>query len=311
MAVWIGLGGTILGLSLLIWGSNLLIDGSAGLAKKRGISGHVIGLTLVATATSLPELATAITATLTGNHGIAIGNVVGSNAFNLGVVLAIGALIIPILPDKVAIRDGIIVLIATCLFAVFGVLTSRGIGRIEGLALFLMYGAYVVYLVRTTKISGEVEVGDKSSITLLIMILIGTFFLFVGSPILVKSAERLSVTWGVGDSVIAVTLIAAGTSLPELIAGVTAAVKGHEGIAVGNVLGSNLFNILLIPGIASLIHPLDIDPLLAQALIPGMLLVTAIALLLTTRKMGKKEGILLLVGFSLFFILSLRDLFPF
>lgn len=310
MAVWLGLGGTLLGLFLLIWGSNLLIDGSAGLAKKKGISGHVIGLTLVATATSLPELATAITATLVGNHGIAIGNVVGSNAFNVGFVLAIGALIVPILPDRSATRDGLIVLVATGLFAIFAVLTGKGIGRIEALVLFLLYGFYVIYLIRTTKISGQVEVGDKTSFALLGMILIGTLFLFIGSPILVNSAVRLSRVWGVEDSVIAVTLIAAGTSLPELIAGVTAAVKGHEGIAVGNVLGSNLFNILLIPGIAALIHPLDISPLLGQALIPGMLLITAIAVLLTTRKLGKKEGVLLLVGFTLFFILSLRDVIP-
>ncbi len=305
--MWLGLGGTILGLFILIWGSNLLIDGSAGLAKKKGISGHVIGLTLVATATSLPELATAITATISNSHGIAIGNVVGSNAFNIGIVLAVGALIIPILPDRSATRDGLIVLVATCIFAIFSVITGRGIGRIEALILFFLYVIYVFYLIRTTKMSGEVEVGDRSTLTMVFMILVGTLFLFIGSPILVGSAERLSRVWGIEDSVIAVTLIAAGTSLPELMATITAAIKGHEGIAVGNVLGSNLFNILLIPGIAAMIHPLDISPLIGQALIPGMLLLTALALLLTTRKLGRKEGVLLMIGFSLFFVLSLRD----
>ncbi len=305
--MWLGLGGTILGLFILIWGSNLLIDGSAGLAKKKGISGHVIGLTLVATATSLPELATAITATISNSHGIAIGNVVGSNAFNIGIVLAVGALIIPILPDRSATRDALIVLVATCIFAIFSVITGRGIGRIEALILFFLYIIYVFYLIRTTKMSGEVEVGDRSTWTMVFMIMIGTLFLFIGSPILVGSAERLSRVWGIEDSVIAVTLIAAGTSLPELMATITAAIKGHEGIAVGNVLGSNLFNILLIPGIAAMIHPLDISPLIGQALIPGILLLTALAVLLTTRKLGRKEGVLLIIGFSLFFVLSLRD----
>lgn len=306
--MWIGLLGTIFGLFLLIWGSNLLIDGSAGIAKKIGISGHVIGLTLVAMATSLPELATAITATISGNDGIAIGNIVGSNAFNAGLVLAVGALILPLLPDKAAIRDGLIVLFATCVFSVFSVLTGRGVERWEALVLLLMYIGYVVYLFKTTKFTGEMEVaGKKKTSRLVIMLIFGTFLLLAGSPILVSSAERLSVAWGVEDSIIAVTLIAAGTSLPELSTGVTAAIKGHEGIAVGNVLGSNLFNILLIPGIAAAIRPLEISPLLGQALIPAMLLITALTVALSYRKMGRRAGLMLLLSFLLFMILTLRD----
>lgn len=306
--MWIGLIGTIFGLFLLIWGSNLLIDGSAGIAKKIGISGHVIGLTLVATATSLPELATAITATISGNDGIAIGNVVGSNSFNAGLVLAIGALIIPILPDKAAMRDGLIVLFATCIFSIFAVVTGRGVERWEAIILVLLYVGYVIYLFRTTKITGGMEdVGKRGTIKLAAMLLFGTLLLIAGSPILVSSAVRLSVAWGVEDSIIAVTLIAAGTSLPELSTGVTAALKGHEGIAVGNVLGSNLFNILLIPGVAAVIRPLTISPLLGQALIPAMLLITALTVALSYRKMGKKAGIMLLISFILFLVLTIRD----
>ncbi len=300
-----GLLGMFFGLALLIWGSNLLIDGAAGLAKKKGISGHVIGLTLVATATSLPELATAVSATISGSNGIALGNVVGSNAFNLGLVLAIGALILPILPDRAAMRDGMIVLGATGLFSVFAVITNRGIGRIEASILLLIYIGYVIYLFRSTKFSGEVEVGDKKTTSLIIMLLFGSIILFFGSVILVPSAERLAGVWGVENSIIAVTLIAAGTSLPELLAGVTAAIKGHEGIAVGNVLGSNLFNILLIPGVVALIHPLAISPLLGEGLIPAMLLLTALAVALSYRKMGKRSGIMLMIGFTLFMLLTL------
>jgi len=307
MSLWIGLLGTIFGLFMLIWGSNLLIDGAAGLAKKKGISGHVIGLTLVATATSLPELATAVTAAISGSYGIALGNVVGSNVFNVGVVLAAGVIILPILPKRESLRDGLIVLGATCIFAVFAVLIFQGIGRLEATFLLILYLFYVLYLIRTTKFSGEVEVGARSTPVLIFMLFMGALFLFVGSPILVSSAERLSRVWGIEDSVIAVTLIAAGTSLPELMTGVTAAIKGHEGIAVGNVLGSNLFNILLIPGIAALIHPLEISPLIGQALIPAMLLITALTVALSYRKMGRRSGLILLIAFVLFIILSLKD----
>lgn len=305
--MWLGLIGVIFGLFLMIWGSNLLIDGAAGLAKKKGIPGHVIGLTLVATATSLPELATAVTATLSGSYGIAVGNVVGSNAFNLGMVLAIGVIILPIASERHTLRDGMIVLAATCVFAVFAVLTNRGIGRIEAAILLILYLGYVVYLVRTTKFSGEMEVTDKSMGIMAVMLLAGGLLLAFGSPILVGSAERLSRVWNIEGSIIAVTLIAAGTSLPELMTGITAAIKGHEGIAVGNVLGSNLFNILLIPGIAAMIHPLGISPLLGQGLIPAMLLLTALTITLSVRKMGKKEGVLLLISFSLFLLLTIAD----
>jgi cation:H+ antiporter len=306
IVVWIGLLGTIFGLFLLIWGSNLLIDGAAGLAKKKGISGHVIGLTLVATATSLPELATAISATISGSHDIALGNVVGSNAFNVGIVLAIGVMILPIFPERAARRDGLIVLGATCVFAVFAVLSSSGIGRVEAGVLLVLYLGYVFYLFKTTKFIGEVEVGEKSTVLLSLMLVLGSIILFVGSVILVPSAERLASAWGVGNSIIAVTLIAAGTSLPELVTGVTAAIKGHEGIAVGNVLGSNLFNILLIPGIAALIHPLEMDSLLSKSLIPAMLLLTALTVALSYRKMGKLQGFMLLAGFILFMTLTLQ-----
>ncbi|MFW3145527.1 MAG: calcium/sodium antiporter [Thermoplasmatota archaeon] len=301
--IW-GLLGTLLGLAMLVYGSNLLVDGAAGLAKKKGISGHVIGLTLVATATSLPELATSVTASFTKNPGIAIGNVVGSNAFNVGIVLALSVFIMPVISDKMVKRDGFFVWGATMLFAL---LALGGIMRWEASILFVLYLAYVFYLFRTTKIAGELEVGERSIIALAVMLLGGIILLFMGSPILVISAERLADKLDVADSVIAVTLIAAGTSLPELITGLIAAIKGHEGIAVGNVLGSNLFNILLIPGIAGLIRPLAVTSLFAQAMIPAMMLITVLAVVLSWKKMGKFAGVMLFIGFCLFMFLLYVD----
>jgi cation:H+ antiporter len=300
--IW-GLVGTVLGLAMLVYGANIMVDGAAGIAKKKGISGHVIGVTLVATATSLPELATAITASISGETGIAIGNVVGSNAFNVGIVLAISVMIMPVISDKMVKRDGFFVWGATMLFAL---LALNGVQWWEALILLILYLAYVIYLYRSTEISGEIEVGQKSYFMLFLMVLGGFTLLAVGSPLLVNSAVDLASDIGVDESVIAVTLIAAGTSLPELLTGVVAAIKGHEGMAVGNVLGSNLFNILMIPGIAGLIRTLEVNSLFSMAMIPAMMILTVLAVVLSWRKMSKFSGILLFLGFCAFMFLLVQ-----
>jgi cation:H+ antiporter len=295
--------GTVLGLAMLIYGANVLVDGAAGIANKKGISGHVIGVTLVATATSLPELATAVTAAIRGETGIAIGNIVGSNAFNVGIVLALSVMIMPVISDKLVKRDGFFVWGATMLFAL---LALNGVVWWEASILLVLYIAYVIYLYKATDISGELEVREKSYVLLFIMVFVGFILLAIGSPILVDSAIRLSKDVGVDNSVIAVTLIAAGTSLPELLTGVVAAIKGHKGMAVGNVLGSNLFNILMIPGIAGLIRTLEVNYLFSTAMIPAMMMITVLAVVLSWRKMSKFSGVLLFLGFCAFMFLLVQ-----
>jgi cation:H+ antiporter len=287
---------------MLIGGANWLIEGAAGLARKVGISGHLIGVTLVATATSLPELATSITASLTGHNGIAVGNVVGSNAFNVGVVLAIGVMILPIKSDRMVIRDGYVVLAATGLFfvAAFG-----GIGRIEGFVILMAYIVYTGYLFKTTTLTPDVSGVHRPMPLLIIFTLLGMLFLFAGSPLLVESSTRLASHIGVDDTFIGLTIIALGTSLPELLTAVVAAVKGHEGIAIGNVLGSNLFNILMIIGISGLIDPLEITTGMAVGIIPAMVLITIIGVVLSRRTMGKKEGVLLMTSYMAFLVLTI------
>lgn len=292
--------GLVIGLTMLIWGADQLVDGAAGVAKRWNISGHVIGVTLVATATSLPELVTAVYATITGNHGIAVGNVVGSNAFNVGIVLAVGVLLVPVKPDKLVIKDGWVVILATMVFAVFAV---GGIVRLEALTLLIFYILYVFHLSRTTEFTGELDVKEKPIPLLVIMLVVGMVLLGFGGPVVVHSAVSLSKALGVSESLIALTLIALGTSLPELITTVVASLKGHEGMAVGNVLGSNLFNFLMIPGISALIHPLSVEGYMAGALIPAVLILTLLGVLLSRKKMGRKEGVLLLMGYSAFAVL--------
>ncbi|MBN1389677.1 MAG: calcium/sodium antiporter [Candidatus Thermoplasmatota archaeon] len=295
--------GTVLGLAMLMIGANFLVDGAAGIARKKGISGHVIGVTLVATATSLPELATSITAAIEGESGIAIGNIVGSNAFNVGVVLALSAMIMPVVSESVVRRDGFFVWGATMLFAV---LAMNGVNRWEAFILLVLYIAYVVYLFKATKLTGKIEVGEKGYLALSLMFIGGFILLCVGSPLLVRCARDLAFELGVDSSVIAVTLIAAGTSLPELITGVVAAIKGHEGMAVGNVLGSNLFNILMIPGVAGLISALEVTDLFSRAMIPAMMILTVLAVVLSWKKMGKFSGALLFLGFCAFMFLLVQ-----
>ncbi|MDG6225130.1 MAG: calcium/sodium antiporter [Candidatus Thermoplasmatota archaeon] len=294
--------GTIIGLGMLVGGANFLIEGAAGLARKIGISGHLIGVTLVATATSLPELATSVTASITGYNGIAVGNVVGSNAFNVGVVLAVGVIILPIRSDKMVIRDGWAVILATALFAVAAI---GGIQRWEAAMILLAYIGYTIYLFRTSKLSAEFIEKTRPLPLLLIMTLIGSILLFTGSPILVNSAVRLSELLNVEDTFIGLSIIAFGTSLPELLTAVIAAIKGHEGIAIGNVLGSNLFNILMIIGVSGIIDPLEISQTMAGGIIPAMMLVTLIGVILSRKRMGRKEGFLLLLSYAAFMAIAI------
>ena len=294
--------GTIIGLGMLVGGANFLIEGAAGLAKKIGISGHLIGVTLVATATSLPELATSVTASITGYNGIAVGNVVGSNAFNVGIVLAVGVIILPIRSDKMVIRDGWAVILATALFAVAAI---GGIQRWEAALILLAYIGYTAYLFRTSKFSAEFIEKSRPMPLLLIMTLIGSILLFTGSPLLVNSAVRLSDLLNVDDTFIGLSIIAVGTSLPELLTAVIAAIKGHEGIAIGTVLGSNLFNILMIIGVSGIIDPLEISQSMAGGIIPAMMLVTLIGVILSRKRMGRKEGVLLLMSYAAFMAIAI------
>jgi len=291
---------TLIGLAMLVGGANFLIDGAAGLARKVGVPGHLIGVTLVATATSLPELATSIYASYSGHGGIAIGNVVGSNAFNVGVVLAVGVMILPIRTDRMVLRDGWAVILATGLFAFFAI---GGIKRYEAVIILLAFIIYTVYLFRTTTLAPEMGEKSRPMPLLIAVTLIGIILLFMGSPVLVNSATILSQEMGVEDSFIGLSLIAVGTSLPELLTAVMAAIKGHEGIAIGNVLGSNLFNILMIIGVAGIISPIEITSEMAGGVIPAMMLVTLIGVILSRKSMGTKEGVLLLISYVAFMVL--------
>ncbi|MBN1389321.1 MAG: calcium/sodium antiporter [Candidatus Thermoplasmatota archaeon] len=297
--------GVVVGLLLLVGGSNFLVDGGAGIAKKIGVSGHVIGITLVAAATSLPELATSFTASIEGYPGLAVGNVVGSNAFNIGIVLGASLLIAGMRSSRFTVRDGWMVILSTFIFGIFSMGT---ISRIESIVLLMIYLVYVAYLFWISKPSIRTEDDEDPkgrTYKMVLLTVVGFFMLFLGSPLLVRSSVDLATDLGVGNSLIGLSLIAAGTSLPELMTSVVAMIKNQRGIAVGNVLGSNIFNILLIIGISGIIHPIDMAGLMNPGVVPGMILLTVLGILISRRRMGRLQGVMLITSYVLFFILML------
>lgn len=270
----------ILGLGILVAGGELMVRGSADLAAALGVPSIVIGLTVVAFGTSAPELAVSLNAAFQGNANISISNVVGSNIFNVLLILGVSALITPLLIHSQMIKREVPILIfVTALF--FGFSYDQSITTIEGWVLFLGIIAYTSWVVyeslqhrkanKELEKQSEQEFGGpehtKSSIPKSIMItVIGLALIMLGAEWLVDGAIGMAQALGVSDTVIGLTIVAAGTSLPEVVASVMAAIKGERDIAVGNVIGSNLYNILSIVGLSAIIVPsgLSVDPSMLQ-----------------------------------------------
>jgi len=259
----------LFGLAILLAGGKFLVDGASALASKFGISAGLIGLTVVAFGTSAPELLVSVNAAIKGNSDIAMGNVIGSNISNISLVLGISALIYPIHIIRSMLK---LDYLATLLSAIlFYVLSLNGlISRTEGIFLFVLLIAFNWYFFRKlSKVEGEIteEEGMKHSPLWksLILLVIGVFGLYYGSDLLVDNAVKISKVFGVSERVIGVTVIAVGTSLPELVTSVIAGIKKETDIAIGNILGSNIMNILAIIGITSMIKPIPVsDAFLGQ-----------------------------------------------
>lgn len=248
----------VVGFGLLIKGADFFVDGASGLATRFGIPQIVIGLTIVAFGTSAPEAAVSITAAFKGNAGITIGNVIGSNVFNILVILGITALIVPIRVKKNTIKFEIpYVVVMSVLLGALGLFDGR-VGLLDGIVLWVCMLVFMVYLLKLAKAgeSEEVSEGMSGSLWKLLFFMIGGLVVIIwGSDITVDSAVKIAELFGVDDRIIGLTIVAMGTSLPELVTSVTAAIKGNADIAVGNIVGSNIFNILFVVGTAALITP--------------------------------------------------------
>ncbi len=251
---------------MLYFGAEWLVKGSASLALRLGMSPLVVGLTVVAFGTSAPELLVSVKAALSGQTGMAVGNVVGSNIFNIAVVLGVAAIIQPLRIQFQLIRFDVPIMLGVCVLA--GVLLiDGGISRFDGMIFVTLLVAYVVASVVVARRAGnpaveaefEEAVGTpgKSAVKDVLLLVWGAVVLVIGARLLVDGAVELARGWGISEAVIGLTIVAAGTSTPELAATIVASMRGEADIAVGNVVGSTIYNVLTILGIASIIHPLD------------------------------------------------------
>jgi len=300
----------IAGLIILVVGAEILVKGASEIAAILGITPLVIGLTVVAFGTSAPELAVSVVSALHGNPDIALGNVVGSNIFNILFVLGVSSMIVPMIVQQQLIRvDVPVMILASLLVLLFGI--DGKISPVEGIILVVMGVVYLFLMVRLSRKEANVEVLEeyreeyspgkkpvKGEIWFSgLLIIAGLISLVIGSRWLVDSSTEIARIFGVGDLVIGLTIIAAGTSLPEVATSVVAALRGERDIAVGNAVGSNIFNILFILGIAATIGTgLEISPRAYKFDVPVMIAVavSCLPIFFTGRKLDRWEGILFL-----------------
>lgn len=300
----------VVGFIMLIKGADWFVEGASKIADKLGIPQLIIGLTIVAMGTSAPEAAISISASLKGSADIAVGNVVGSNIMNVLVILGITSLIIPLAVQKSTIKYEIpFVLIISVIFAAIG-LTDNVVGRGDGLILWGLFIIYLSYLFRMAKKGqasieeGEEAKENESILKMIALILVGCVLIVVGSNISVDAATRLAEIFGMSERLIGLTIVALGTSLPELVTSVTAGLKGKADIAVGNIVGSNIFNILFVIGTSALITPVAYQ---ANFLVDSIVCIATVALLLVCvlnkdNKLKRWGGIVMLLCYGAYFV---------
>ena len=265
----------------LIKGADIFVDGAASLARRLGVSPAIIGLTIVAMGTSAPEAAVSISASVGGQNEIALGNVVGSNLFNLLVVLGVCMLMTKVPTTKeILVRDypwNIIATVAIIIMIAFFGMASGGpeIGRIEGIVLLILFVSYLGYVIfKTIKNRIPVDESEIANVSLpksIVFLLIGILLIIAGGDCVVDSASKIASDLGMSEMLIGLTIVACGTSLPELVTSIVAAKKGECDMAIGNVVGSNMFNLLFILGMAATISPIKVS-LASGILIDAILL---------------------------------------
>ena len=291
------------GFAMLVKGADWFVDGTSGMARKLGIPQLVVGLTIVAMGTSTPEAAVSITAALKNNAGIAIGNVIGSNILNILIILGVTAVITTVAIQKSTLYVEIpYMLVVTIVLILMGL--DRKVSRIEGILLwgmFLIYLAYLYYLAKKGK--EEKEKVEESIWKLIVSAILGGAIVVWGSDITVDAATKIAQILGMSERFIGLTIVALGTSLPELVTSVTAARKGNADIAIGNIVGSNIFNILFVIGTAALIIPV---PYTTGFLMDGVIAIMAGVLLWIAvfwkMELRRSWGIVMLAAYAAYFV---------
>ena len=313
MAVVIQLALLVVGFVFLVKGADWFVEGAGKVAEKFGIPQLVIGLTIVAMGTSLPEAAVSVSAALKGSADITIGNVVGSNIMNVLVILGLTSVIRPIAVQKSTVKYEIpfVALISVFLLALG--YSDHVVGRADGVILWVLFIAYLLYLFKMAK-SGEYvpeELPDEDKPIpvwkMVLLIIVGAVMIVLGSDMAVDAASELARIFGMSERLIGLTIVAFGTSLPELVTSVTAAVRGKADIAVGNIVGSNIFNILFVVGTSALITPVVYA---SNFLVDSIVCIVTMILLwlcvFRNRKLGRAGGTVMPLCYAGYFVYLMR-----
>lgn len=308
----------IIGFFLLIKGAEYLVDGSSSIAKKFHIPEIVIGLTIVSIGTSLPELMVSLKSAISGHSDMSVGNVIGSNICNLLLILGLASTIRPLkIKKETRLIEIPMCLIFTIIFGVF-CNTSGGISRTEAIILLILFAMFIIYTIvmgmkgeKFDKEDEETEekIVDKKQVSIfknIIFIILGIVGLKIGGDLVVDNATVIAEYFNISEQIISLTIVAIGTSLPELVTSVVAAIKGNSDISIGNILGSNIFNMALIMGVSALINPITYN--LAYNIEIGILILANVVLALfpiipPKNKMSRRNGILYLILYIVYSII--------
>ena len=314
MLIQIGI--LIVGLALVVFGADWLVDGASSVARRSGISEFVIGLTIVGFGTSCPELVVSLTGAIAGNSDISIGNVIGSNIFNTLLILGLTAVILPVSVTRAnKLRDIPITFAVTVLlicaglsYTLFGLGSSDGLSRVEGIVFLIVFALYIYSCFKFDEKSAQEEEKPAKEIKTgmaIALILAGIAGLIFGGRLFVRSATEIARMIGVSDKFIAITVLAGGTSLPELATCIVAAAKKRGQLALGNILGSNVFNILLILGCSAVVRPIsfaDIDFVDVGVMLLSVALVWIAAAVTRPSRIRRFDGAVLLLTFAAYYV---------
>lgn len=296
----------VVGFVMLVKGADWFVDGASGIADKFGVPQLVIGLTIVAMGTSMPEAAVSIAAALKGSAEITIGNVVGSNILNILIILGITSVIVAVAVAKSTVKVEIPYMLFITVVLLFMGYTGNVINFVEGIVLWVLFIAYLVYLfvmAKKQKEEAAEESKNASLIKLILAAIVGLVLVVCGSNVAVDAATNIATIIGLSERFIGLTIVALGTSLPELVTSVSAARKGKADIAIGNIVGSNLFNILFVVGTTALITPVVFAPNFMVdtiiAIVAGVILWLCV---FKNKQLKRPAGVIMLVCYAAYFV---------
>ncbi|MCQ2970143.1 cation:H+ antiporter [Methanobrevibacter gottschalkii] len=291
----------IVGFVFLIKGSDIFVDGSSSIASLLKVPTIIVGLTIVAFGTSAPEAAVSIISSINGNNAMAVSNIIGSNIFNILIIIGVGTLLGDLLMEKNVLNRDLPILIGVTLLLTAFIIIGWNISTIEGIILLAIIVVYVFSLIHSSKKDSHAHDVDKPKLSTkksISFIIIGLVGIILGGDLVVKSASAIAISFGMSEALVGLTIVAIGTSLPELVTSLTALKKGENQLVIGNVIGSNIFNMLFVLGASSAISEIPLDSsLLVDVMF--MIFITLLCFIFgkTQEKYDKKEGIIFIALF--------------